>query len=600
MHAFHISSKFVLTSLLSMAILSGFWPQTTGFEVNASAPAAADQNNNDHSHWSAFDDTNDFILEAGEEGSVCRDATGAESRYFAERSPEMLLRPINDIAANADGGLNLILRSTSQLEGFPQAKAAFLRAAALWQSLIQTSITIIIDVDFGTKRFGQDYPANVLGATTTQTLANSIGYLSFRLRMVGLVTDPAKMAFYNSLPNGSLPTDMGSTRAIATPSATLRVVGEINPVANPMVETNFGNPPSVGFNSAFEFDFDPSDGIDADKLDFEAVAVHEIGHALGFSSQAGTREVTPSAPIAASAWDLFRFRPDITLGGVGTAPRVLSSGGEQVFFAGDDLTQLSTGRPDGTGGDQRQSSHWKDDALTGSYIGIMDPTLPRGKHETVTAKDLAVLDALCYKVDPSALPPPPPPSADASPVIDFVRGSLDGNTLAITVNAADGDGDIVQVQSALLDESNRVVAENTPIDVGGDTTPSRTLVLNVGGMERFPTALKLSVTVVDSRSHRSNTAVLDFGVADSGGPSLRSGSFDPSGLLSLKGGPFTGELKLEVNGEIVAPPLRIKKKGGGGKLKISGGSSDLNLRSGTNRVRMINDGLRSNILVITI
>jgi len=38
------------------------------------------------------------------------------------------------------------------------------------------------------------------------------------------------------------------------------------------------------FNSEFNFDYDSSDGITAGYYDFETVALHEIGHVLGFVS----------------------------------------------------------------------------------------------------------------------------------------------------------------------------------------------------------------------------------------------------------------------------------------------------------------------------
>src|SRR6266705_6597861 len=60
-------------------------------------------------------------------------------------------------------GLQIVLHATSQLENYPTAKAAFLNAAAAWESLITTPITVVIDVDFGPSWFGQRYGANVLG-----------------------------------------------------------------------------------------------------------------------------------------------------------------------------------------------------------------------------------------------------------------------------------------------------------------------------------------------------------------------------------------------------------------------------------------------------
>ncbi len=145
----------------------------------------------------------------------------------------------------------------------------------------------------------------------------------------------------------------------------------IPPIADPDgEEDDFGKPPAIGFNSAIKFDFNAADGIDADKLDFEAAALHEIGHALGFYSSVGV-----SSSVRPSVWDFFRLRPDMDMAAFGTAERILTAGGMQAFLAGREPLALSTGNPQATIGDRRQASHWKDDLLNnGNYIGIMDPT----------------------------------------------------------------------------------------------------------------------------------------------------------------------------------------------------------------------------------
>jgi hypothetical protein len=99
-----------------------------------------------------------------------------------------------------------------------------------------------------------------------------------------------------------------------------------------------------------------------------------------------------------SIWDLFRLRPD-AVGGFAVAQRVLASGGEQSFYAGDDALPLSTGRPDGADGDGRQAAHWKDDTLTGRYIGIMDPTIGLGETQSITDNDTSVLEAIGYRTN---------------------------------------------------------------------------------------------------------------------------------------------------------------------------------------------------------
>ena len=143
----------------------------------------------------------------------------------------------------------------------------------------------------------------------------------------------------------------------------------------------------------------PPDGIDADKIDFDSVAFHEMGHVLGFGSDVGDRELSPTDGNFPAVLDIFRFKPGITLPNFMTTTRLQLSGGDQIFFAGGNEIALSTGRPDGTGGDGEQASHWKADEDTGQYLGIMDPTISSGRREAETANDLLAFDTFGYRLN---------------------------------------------------------------------------------------------------------------------------------------------------------------------------------------------------------
>src|SRR5262249_13845097 len=155
-----------------------------------------------------------------------------------------------------------------QLESFPAAKAAFIRAAAKWESIIVNRITVIIDVDFGPTRFGRPYGATTIGSTSGQILGDDSLYPDLRSALISVATNAQEGTLYASLPNTTVTTDIGSTARVFSPSALLRALDFIDPVADPDTEP-FGPAPSIGFNSAFNFDFDPNDGIGQNKIDFD-------------------------------------------------------------------------------------------------------------------------------------------------------------------------------------------------------------------------------------------------------------------------------------------------------------------------------------------
>jgi hypothetical protein len=63
---------------------------------------------------------------------------------------------------------------------------------------------------------------------------------------------------------------------------------------------------------------------------------------------------------------------------------------------------------------------------------------------------------------------------------------------------------------------------------------------------------------------------------------------------------MAGNVQVEVNGVIVSPPATAVATANGKKLFITAPSADLNLRTGPNRIRLINGGLRSSLLVATL
>jgi len=164
---------------------------------------------------------------------------------------------------------------------------------------------------------------------------------------------------------------------------------------------------TITFNQALTFDFDNSDGVTAGAIDFESVAAHEIGHALGFTSVVNSINAFPALTFASPhALDLFRF-PSAGPNNLDdaaaftTASRSLIPGVDSSIDTLDDQWRLSTGltNPTYPGTDGRQASHWKDSTFTGTTLGTMDPTLSSGVSFHLTRADLRALDLIGYDIE---------------------------------------------------------------------------------------------------------------------------------------------------------------------------------------------------------
>ncbi|MFL6275360.1 MAG: NF038122 family metalloprotease [Blastocatellia bacterium] len=528
-------------------------------------------------------------LYENDKGLGCRDATRDEAQALLRpRDPRQLhvISPPKTAQAN---GLTLILRATEQLESNPTAKAAFLKAAAMWESVIQTPITVVIDVDFGPTWFGEPFPDHVVGLTNPQLLFAEPVYPALHGRLLDIANSQKKNNLYLNLPELIVTTDKGQTQAIVAPSSMFRVWGFIDAIADPDHESgSWGHGPAIGLDSRVTYDFDPSNGVDADKEDFDAVACHEIGHVLGFTSYVGQLEMNPDAPLALSILDLFRVGPGTNLGGFASASRILSSGGAQYFYAGGDTYGLSTGKPDGTGGDGRQASHWRDDAIAGEMrIGVLDPTLPAGKRETITLKDLEALDAFGYWIKPIG---------NAPPALKSLAGDLNGDVLTLSGTLTDVDGDVVQAQLEMLDEKGHVLGQTAPFTVDFGVPASQFFNFTIKQMGSQPAVTQVRLSLIDTKGNQSKAMLTDFSGGDTGGPRLNAASYK-GGTFSVKGKKFGEQPQIEVNGTVITPPFgfdNVTPK----RVAVSGQANELNLKTGANRIRVISNGLRSNLLVI--
>lgn len=304
------------------------------------------------------------------------------------------------------------------------ARNGFKAAANYWSSVLKDDATIIINVGFST------LAPNVLGQASSSTYrdatANIVGQLAAdgtsaldaqAVASLAPVIASGLTEFWKSgYVNDANQTGIDSTKRIfdndgsannqqmRANAATLKALGY----------TGFGSnaDATITFNSAFNFDFDARDGIRAGSYDFVGVAVHEIGHALGFTSSVDYYDIRscPSSPNCASQQGL-NFNTNL-FAGVSTSDlfryssagaRDISVGTETYFSVNGGVSEVygnanfSTGR---FGGDGEQASHWKspETCRQSDFIGIMNPYLCSGMTAVVKAQDIALLDAVGWDV----------------------------------------------------------------------------------------------------------------------------------------------------------------------------------------------------------
>jgi hypothetical protein len=255
----------------------------------------------------------------------------------------------------------ITINAGAGLSGHAPALAAFQRAANRWGSLLSDSVVVTIDGELATLDPG------TIGRTSVRGFAANWGALARDLRADAAdepddavaASLPDTVAFYLP-PNFTWSGQLGATKA------NLKALGYD-------MDSQFGaQDATITFNSGFTFDYDSSNGIAPGAMDFETVAAHEIGHALGFVSIVDSIDLNFSQGGALPVYllDLFRFGPDADPANVAdfaTMRRDLRPGVQTFFDDGAHEYLMSTGR---LVGDGRQASHWKDDL----YTGVMDPT----------------------------------------------------------------------------------------------------------------------------------------------------------------------------------------------------------------------------------
>lgn len=305
------------------------------------------------------------------------------------------------------GTFDIVINPGAGLMANPAALAAFNRAAASWEARIFDPITITLDGDLAA------LGAGILGSASAVVLQAS--YTTIRDAMVTDGADEPDDAITAFLPTSAqftanIPPMTMLSSNLSFSKANAKALGF------PNLDQQFGvSDEMITFSTGFSFDFDNSDGVGAGMFDFETVAAHEIGHALGFFSIVDSVNAGATT-VQSLTLDLFRFANDTatdptTPVDFSTFPRDLIPGTDAITDEILGLTperRMSTGVTNAAfpGTDGRQASHWKDDILTGVFIGLLDPTLSPGISFGPQDSDFRAIDLIGYDITPTPIPEP--------------------------------------------------------------------------------------------------------------------------------------------------------------------------------------------------
>ena len=285
----------------------------------------------------------------------------------------------------------------------------FEMAGRIWEEVLaDDDLTVNIDVnlqDFG--YLGKEYEG-VIGLADPDRnnyLASELSVVNGQLQKTTNDSGTSSIGNYEMIIDGTTGKEVVTSNEVTLTSANAKALGLIadSESIDGIISLN-NNIVNQGQDYDWNYDFTRQNNVGEREFDFLSVALHEIGHALGFTSgidgdgelasnnEGGSATPTPTA----SALDIFRYSEESASQGiidmsVDTEKRFFSTDGGQT-----EIAEFSTGL-ENIGGDGYQASHWKDGEGANSS-GIMDPATRVGERGEISALDLEAFGAIGWNL----------------------------------------------------------------------------------------------------------------------------------------------------------------------------------------------------------